>query len=67
MTDKVDVRSGDLLKSVNVYSVSGMLIESFTLDDNHATLDLSHLIDGVYFVEARTYSGSRAVKQIIKR
>lgn len=36
-------------------------------DDNQATLNLSHLIDGVYFIEARTLNGSRAIKQILKQ
>ena len=63
----VNVSAGDLLKSVMVYSANGKLLESVTPNDNQVTLNLSHLIDGVYFVEARTYSGARAVKQVIKR
>ena len=65
--DVVNVTAGDLLKTVNVYSANGKLLESVTPNDNHATLNLSYLIDGVYFVETRTYSGARAVKQVIKR
>ena len=65
--DVINVRAGDILKEVNIYSINGKLIDHFTPDDNHAMLNVSHLIDGVYFVEARTYSGARAIKQIIKR
>ena len=67
VTDVINVTAGDIINEVNVYSVNGSLLDKFTIDDNHATLNLSHLNDGVYFVEARTYSGSRAIKQIIKR
>ena len=67
IVDVVNVSAGDLLKSVMVYSANGKLLESVTPNDNQVTLNLSHLIDGVYFVEARTYSGARAVKQVIKR
>ena len=65
--DVINVRAGDILKEVNVYSVNGKLLDHFTLDDNHATFNLSHLLDGVYFIEARTQSGSRAIKQVLKR
>ena len=67
VTDVINVRAGDILKEVNVYSINGKLIDKFTPDSNEATLNLSHLIDGIYFVEARTYSGARAIKQILKR
>ena len=67
VTDVINVKAGDILSEVNVYSFNGKLIDRFTPDNNQATFNLSHLIDGVYFVEARTYTGARAVKQIIKR
>ena len=47
--------------------VKGKLLDHFTPDDNQATLNLSQLIDGVYFIEARTLNGSRAIKQILKQ
>ncbi|MBQ2163861.1 MAG: hypothetical protein II559_10665 [Muribaculaceae bacterium] len=47
--------------------VNGKLLDHFTPDDNQATLNLSHLIYGVYFIEARTLNGSRAIKQILKQ
>ena len=67
VTDVVHVSADNNLKQVNLYSVNGTLLERFMPDDNHATLDLSHLISGVYFVEASTENGIREVKQIIKR
>ena len=67
VVDVINVRAGDIIKEVNVYSINGKLIDKFTPDSNEAALNLSHLIDGVYFVEARTYSGARAIKQILKR
>ena len=67
VTDVINVRAGDILKEVSVYSINGKLIDKFTPDSNEVSLNMGHLIDGVYFVEARTYSGARAVKQIIKR
>lgn len=47
--------------------VNGKLLDHFPPDDNQATLNLSHLIDGVYFIEARTLNGSRDIKQILKQ
>ena len=67
VTDVVNVHANDRIKSVSVFSVNGAQIVSVTPDDNDAVLNLSHLASGVYFVEARTYSGTRAVKQIIKQ
>ena len=67
VTDVINVRAGDILKEVNIYSINGKLIDKFTPDNNEATFSVSHLIDGVYFVEARTATGARAVKQIIKK
>ncbi len=67
VTDVINVRAGDILKEVNIYTINGKLIDRFTPDSNEASLNLGHLIDGVYFVEARTHSGARAVKQIIKK
>ena len=66
VTDVVNVEAGDLLKTVNVYAVSGSLLERLTPDDNHVALNLSHLPAGVYFVEAVTHSGVRATKRIVK-
>lgn len=66
-TDVINVRAGYILQEVNVYNVNGKLLDHFTPDDNQATLNLSHLIDGVYFIEARTRNGSRAIKQILKQ
>ena len=67
VTDVINVRASDILKEVNIYSINGKLIDKFTPDNNEATFSVSHLIDGVYFVEARTTTGARAVKQIIKK
>ena len=67
VTDVINVRAGDILQEVNVYNVNGKLLDHFTPDDNQATFNLSHLIDGVYFIEARSHNGSRAIKKILKR
>ena len=67
VVDVLKVRAGDRIKSVNVYSVNGMLMDRFNPDDTRAELDLSHLFSGVYFVEACTDRGARTVKRIIKR
>ena len=67
VTDVINVRAAESLKRVDVYSVSGQLLESHNPDDTHTTLNLSHLTEGVYLVQACTQTGTRAVKQIIKR
>ena len=67
VTDVINVRAGDLLGEVKVYTLDGKCVDKFTLDDNQATLNLSSLIAGVYFVEVSTQGGQRAIQQIIKR
>ena len=67
VTDVINVRAGDLLGEVKVYTLDGKCVDKFTLDDNQATLNLSSLIAGIYFVEATTQSGQRVIQQIIKR
>jgi len=63
----INVRAGDLLGEVKVYTLDGKCVDKFTLDDNQASLNLSSLIAGIYFVEATTQSGQRVIQQIIKR
>ena len=67
VTDVVNVRAGDLLKSVSLYAADGKRLLRIAPDANNAQLDMSHMSDGVYFVEALTHSGARAIKKIIKR
>lgn len=67
VTDVVNVHASDMIKSVSVFSVNGAQLLSVNPDAGDAVLNLSHLSAGVYFVEARTHSGARAIKQIIKR
>ncbi|MBR1725368.1 MAG: T9SS type A sorting domain-containing protein, partial [Muribaculaceae bacterium] len=67
VTDVINVRAGDLLGEVKVYTLDGKCVDKFTPDGNQATLNLSHLIAGVYFVEVSTQGGQRAIQQIIKR
>ena len=67
VTDVVNVASDDLLTEVNVYALDGKRTDHIAPHDNQATLSLSHLPAGVYFVEARTATGTRTVQQIVKR
>ena len=67
VTDVINVHAGDLLGEVKVYTLDGKCVDKFTLDDNQATLNLSSLIAGIYFVEVSTQGGQRAIQQIIKR
>ena len=67
VTDVVNVRAGDLLQSVSLFAADGKRLQHIAPDDNNAQLNLGHLSDGVYFVEARTLSGAHAIKKIIKR
>ncbi len=66
--DLVKVHSGSLLKSVEVYSASGAMVEQVAnIGDNMVSVNLSHLPNGVYFVEAVTLDNNKAVKRILKR
>ena len=66
--DVVNVRAGSLLETVVVYSTGGGRVAQAThIGDNIATVNLSHLHAGIYFVEAITTGGHRAVKHIVKQ
>ena len=66
--DLVKVHSGSLLKSVEVYSANGALVEKVAnIGDNMISVNLSHLPDGIYFVSAVTLDNNKAVKRILKR
>jgi hypothetical protein len=67
VTDVVNVRADDVLHSARLYSASGALISVFSINGHEATLNMSSLIDGAYFVEVSTVSGTRAIKKILKK
>ncbi len=65
--DVINVRAPEVLASVNIFAGSGALVDQYKLDTDQATLSMSHLSEGVYFVEVITVGGTRAVKKVIKR
>ena len=66
--DVVQVRSDAQLSEVTVYTVGGNIVaRASQMGDNAMSISLNHVASGVYFVEAITNDGYRAVKQIIKQ
>lgn len=62
----VYVRSEQPLRSVEIYSTVGALIQSCPVDDDRADIDLLTIADGVYIVRATDQAGNKCVKRIIK-
>ena len=66
--DMINVRSSGTLESVRVHSASGALVEKLEkIDDSKASLNLSHLAAGVYFVIATGTDGGQVTKRIVKQ
>ena len=62
----VYVRSELPLRSVEVYSTSGALMKSGTINGSLCDLDLISLVDGIYIVKVTDKEGNQCVKRIIK-
>jgi hypothetical protein len=66
--DVLTLTTESALKSVNIYSVSGALIDSFaTYSSGTFELNISSLANGFYVLEVTNYSGYKAIRHIIKR
>ncbi len=63
---KVYVRSQMPLRSVEIYSTVGALLQSIVADNENVDLDLLTLPDGLYIVKAVDKNGNECVKRVIK-
>ena len=59
----VYITSPDAVKSVNIYSLQGSLVETFT---NSSSVNVSNLTSGVYLMEVNTLQG-KSIHKIIKQ
>ena len=59
----VYITSPEAVKSINVYSLQGSLIKTFT---NSTSVNLSNLLNGVYILEVNTQQG-KSIHKIIKQ
>jgi hypothetical protein len=65
-TNKVNVASAEMIRTVNIYDLNGSLISSEQISATQAEVNISELPDGCYILEAVTENGnsrSRIVKQ----
>ena len=65
-SDFITISSSENLSHTNVYSISGSLVKSQTLNGLENSIDLSGIISGVYFLTVQTENGSSTHK-IIKK
>ncbi len=65
--DKVFVRSGDKIKTFQLFNSYGNLVFSSDQNDFSISLDISDLAHGIYFVRGKTKAGDFSDKLIIKR
>ncbi|MEX2590371.1 MAG: T9SS type A sorting domain-containing protein [Chitinophagales bacterium] len=61
-----NIESGESDLLMNIYSLSGKVIMSQQLLSNLESIDISHLVSGIYFVELRNNSGEYALKKLVK-
>ena len=62
----VYVRSQNKLRSVEIYSTVGALLQSTVVNGDKADLDLLTLPDGLYLVKVVDQNGNECVKRVIK-
>ncbi len=62
----VFVRSQNKLRSVEIFSTMGALLQSTEVDNDKADLDLLTLPDGLYIVKVVDKNGNECVKRVIK-
>lgn len=61
----VESAENDLL--LNIYSINGKIVMSQQLFNSKASVDISHLVPGTYFVELRNDTDQFSLKKLIKQ
>lgn len=52
--------------NIEIYSILGEWIQKYETTKNSSTIDISHLPNGVYFIEIRNSENQRFIKKIVK-
>ncbi len=52
--------------TIDIYTVCGTHIQSFEINANHSSLDISRLPNGIYFLEINISKSERFIKKIVK-
>ncbi len=63
VSHKLYIRSGSIMKKINVFDVSGRIVNSMEINDSDFVLDVINYKKGVYFFEVIT--GDAAKKQTV--
>lgn len=67
VNDVFNIESDEVKLIMNIYTISGQLIFSQQILNKKETIDISHLVEGIYFVELKNeYSGEYALKKLVK-
>jgi hypothetical protein len=62
----IDVDSSNLNSKVNLYSITGQLLQSFSINETENTIDVAGLAPGIYFLEIKSDLGTERQKFIKK-
>ena len=66
--DMIHVRAGGELASVAVFTTNGSCVDlRQDINDNTLSLNLSHLQQGFYLIEAVTKNGAKVIKRFVKQ
>lgn len=66
VTDKISIDSKDAISMVNVYSLSGQMVKTIQVKDNHTDIDMQDVAKGVYLMEVRLGNGHVESGKIVK-
>lgn len=59
------ISNSDRINDISIFGINGNQISNYIIDENHACLDLSDLMPGIYLFKSRTIDNSTISKKII--
>ena len=66
-TGRLQIESAQTISKVTVYNLVGQQVKTFALEANSATIDISALKTGSYFVNLQSTTGNTYTKLIVKK
>jgi large repetitive protein len=65
-TDRIKIKAGVIITSVQIIDITGKVISKQICDDNEVSIDVDNLSNGLYFVKVKLGDGFK-VKKLIKQ
>jgi hypothetical protein len=62
----ITVDSSNLNSKAKIYSITGQLLQSFSINETEKTIDVAGLAPGIYFLEIKSDLGTERQKFIKK-